>query len=281
MLGLETIKRDFLKDINLLCVINHRETSDNPNIVPKIAEELGVRCYEGKTENPEFLNYIKKEKPDFAIIMRHPHKIFPEFFESFRDGVFNTHPSALPKHRGIAPLEYSVVEGGPLVATAFKITEKFDAGPILCRTLGTNIQGKYLEDIFPLAVNETNKVLGLAFEHLLLRDYVLEEQDNSQATSAKRKDLPGTLHLNFRNEEIGTIYRKILARGKDGTNILFDTGLEQIKVKNVLPRVFGNVSELIDGQFLQGVDGCLVLEDKIKAKKMIDLEVPYGFVQKY
>ncbi|MBT4174512.1 hypothetical protein HOC80_02920 [archaeon] len=281
MLGLETIKRDFLRHIDLLCVVNHRETSDNPDLVPGLSEELGVKCYEGRTEKPEFLKYIQREKPDFAVIMRHPHKIQPEFFESFREGVFNTHPSALPKHRGIAPLEYSVIEGGPLVATAFKISAGFDTGPILCRTQGTDIRNKYLEDVFPLAVNETNEVLGLAFEHLLLEGYVLEEQDDSQATFARRKNLPQVLSFDIANERIGQIYRKILARGREGTKLLFDSGAKEIRIKNVDSRIIGDIGEVIDEQFLQGVNGCLVFENKIKAKKLIELEVPYEFKQQY
>jgi len=38
---------------------------------------------------------------------------------------------------------------------------------------------------------------------------------------------------------------------------------------------------VIDEQFLQGVNGCLVFENKIKAKKLIELEVPYEFKQQY
>ena len=45
VLGLKEIQEKYLDKINLVYVVNHRETSDDPNAVPEIAKLLGTDTF--------------------------------------------------------------------------------------------------------------------------------------------------------------------------------------------------------------------------------------------
>jgi methionyl-tRNA formyltransferase len=282
--GLERIfEREYDKEMDIFCVVNHRETSDNPDTVRDFARNKNILVYEGNINSPEFIESVSNQKPDFGIIMRYPVKISPRFFNLFRKGIFNMHPTDLPKHKGIAPIEHLVSEGGPLVATAIRISKKFDSGPILAKTPGTDISGLFLEEVYPLAVQECVEVMDLAIQNLIFGNGALQESDQSIESYARRKDLPKRLNLNFLEDSCLDLYRKLLARGKDGTTLEVVNNClnERLKVR---VKSYDNSARGAKGTIRRNMlfvrDGGIVFEE-LRGQTLHSTEVKYEFEQKY
>lgn len=62
-------------------------------------------------KNPEFIEEIKALNADIACVVVYG-KILPkEFLSLFKYGCINVHPSLLPKYRGAAPIQWSIING--------------------------------------------------------------------------------------------------------------------------------------------------------------------------
>lgn len=62
-------------------------------------------------KNPELIEEIKALNADIACVVVYG-KILPkEFLDLFPKGCINVHPSLLPKYRGAAPIQWSIING--------------------------------------------------------------------------------------------------------------------------------------------------------------------------
>ena len=80
----------------------------------------------------ETINNLIKQQPDLIIVMAYG-KILPKaILELPKYGCINIHVSLLPRWRGAAPLEHTLMSGDTQTGiTIIKLTEKLDAGPII------------------------------------------------------------------------------------------------------------------------------------------------------
>lgn len=78
-----------------------------------------------------FLNSLYKLKADLQIVVSF--KFLPKKVWSYPSlGTFNLHPSFLPKYRGAAPIQWSIINGDNETGlTTFLLNEKIDQGKIL------------------------------------------------------------------------------------------------------------------------------------------------------
>jgi methionyl-tRNA formyltransferase len=210
-LGLETIRTKFLDKLDIVYIIDH-PNSDVPGAVSKLATEMNIPHYNGSTDN--IRQTIAQLKPDFGIIMRHPQLIKPDFFNQFKLGVFNIHPSDLPKYRGDAPLEFTIVNGDPLIVTSFKIDEGMDTGDILLKTKSVNISGKDLGEVFSITINETNRAMEQTINKILAGEIKLTPQAGLEIkpSTALKENIPELLKINSEDDS-DLIHRKMLAKG--------------------------------------------------------------------
>lgn len=81
-------------------------------------------------ENSEFVEQLKKYNADLFVVVAF--RILPkEVFEFPKFGSFNLHGSYLPKYRGAAPIQWSLINGDSETGlTTFKLAEKVDTGNI-------------------------------------------------------------------------------------------------------------------------------------------------------
>lgn len=62
-------------------------------------------------KNPEFIEEVKNLNADIACVVVYG-KILPKsFLDLFEYGCINVHPSLLPKYRGSAPIQWSIING--------------------------------------------------------------------------------------------------------------------------------------------------------------------------
>ena len=159
----------------------------NKSPIQGIAETLNLefRTPESLKNNKEEYEYLKKLEADLAIVVAYGQIIPKEFLNLIKKGFINIHASLLPKWRGAAPIQRSIINLDKETGiSVMKIAEELDTGPV-CNTykidLDNNLNASEVAD----------KLSQLASEKILDNiDGILEdkvnflEQDHSKATYA-------------------------------------------------------------------------------------------------
>ena len=108
----------------------------NKSPIQGISETLKIeyRIPSSLKNNKEEYNYLKELDADIAIVVAYGQIIPKEYLNLVKKGFINIHASLLPKWRGAAPIQRSIMnlekETG---ISIMKIGEKLDTGPI-CNT---------------------------------------------------------------------------------------------------------------------------------------------------
>lgn len=84
-----------------------------------------------RLKDPQFIQQLKQLNADLFVVVAF--RILPvEVFTIPPLGTINVHPSLLPKYRGAAPINWTIINGEQETGvTIIRITEKVDAGNIL------------------------------------------------------------------------------------------------------------------------------------------------------
>ena len=161
----------------------------NKSPIQKISETLNLelRCPNSLKENKKELEYLKSIGADLAIVVAYGQIIPKEFLSLTKKGFINIHASILPKWRGAAPIQRSIINLDKETGVSImKITEKLDAGPV-CNIYKTNLEDN-------LNASDVNERLSLIAAEKILDniDDILEdkakfiEQDELKATYASK-----------------------------------------------------------------------------------------------
>lgn len=104
-----------------------------PTPVKVVAEENGIMVYQPEMlKNGELMPVLEELKPEVIIVVAYG-KILPEYILDFPElGCINMHASLLPKLRGAAPIQWSVINGDKKTGVTTMIMEKgLDTGDML------------------------------------------------------------------------------------------------------------------------------------------------------
>jgi methionyl-tRNA formyltransferase len=161
----------------------------NKSAIQGISETLNIdyRTPQTLKSNTEEYEFIKKLDADLAIVVAYGQIIPKEFLNLTKKGFINIHGSILPKWRGAAPIQRSIMNlDSETGISVMKISKELDSGPV------SNIykiklnHGSNTEEI-------SEKLSLLAAEKISDNiDDILEDrakfnaQDHSKATYAKK-----------------------------------------------------------------------------------------------
>ena len=161
----------------------------NKSPIQGIAETLNLdfRTPKYLKDNNEEYKYFKSIDADLAIVVAYGQIIPKEFLNLTKKGFINIHASLLPKWRGAAPIQRSIMnldkETG---VSVMKIAEQLDTGPV-CNTYKINLENNLN------ASDIADKLSLVAAEKILDNvDNILEDkakfidQDHSKATYASK-----------------------------------------------------------------------------------------------
>ena len=168
---------------------SHRGQRINKSPIQGISETLNIdfRSPERLKNNDQEYEFLKNMKADLAIVVAYGQLIPREFLSLTKKGFINIHASILPKWRGAAPIQRSImnldIETG---ISIMKINEELDAGPV------SNIYRIKLDHTLN-AQEVSEKLSQLAAEKILDNvDDILDEkskfinQDHLKATYANK-----------------------------------------------------------------------------------------------
>jgi len=178
----------------------------NISPVQGISETLGidVRSPSYLKDNQEEINFIKNLNADLAIVVAYGKIIPNEILSLTKKGFINIHASLLPKWRGAAPIQRSIMNLDKETGISImRIINELDAGPV-----SKNYKISISDNDNFLTLSE--KLSSLASEKLLENiDDILEDkvifydQNNLEATYAKKiLKSEGKINWNETGEEI-------------------------------------------------------------------------------
>tara|TARA_B110001450_G_scaffold252331_1_gene273940 strand:- start:267 stop:1190 length:924 start_codon:yes stop_codon:yes gene_type:complete len=161
----------------------------NKSPIQGIAETLNLKLRTPKNlknDNEEF-EYFKSINADLAIVVAYGQIIPKEFLSLTKKGFINIHASLLPKWRGAAPIQRSIMNLDEEVGISImKIAEQLDTGPV-CNSYKINLENNLN------ASEVSEKLSSIAAEKILNNiDDILEdkvnfiEQDHINATYASK-----------------------------------------------------------------------------------------------
>ena len=178
----------------------------NKSPIQGISETLKIeyRAPSSLRNNKEEYNYLKDLDADIAIVVAYGQIIPKEYLNLVKKGFINIHASLLPKWRGAAPIQRSIMnlekETG---ISIMRIGEKLDTGPI-CNSYKIEIMEN------DNAENISEKLSALAAEKILDNiDEILEEkidfkeQNHNEASyAAKIEKIDGKIEWSDNAENI-------------------------------------------------------------------------------
>ena len=97
------------------------------------ANESGLTVHTPASINsPESIAWLASLKPDLLVVCDYGQILSNDALDAARLGGINLHGSLLPKHRGAAPVQWTILAGDPLAGVSvIHMTTKLDAGPVL------------------------------------------------------------------------------------------------------------------------------------------------------
>ena len=161
----------------------------NKSPIQGIAETLNLEFRTPKylKDNNEEYEYFKNINADLAIVVAYGQIIPEKFLDLTKKGFINIHASLLPKWRGAAPIQRSIMnldrETG---VSIMKIAEQLDTGPV-CNIykidLDNNLNASDVADKLSLIAAE--KILD-NIDNILEDKANFIDQDHSKATYASK-----------------------------------------------------------------------------------------------
>ena len=178
----------------------------NKSPIQGISETLNLnfRTPHSLNDNKQEFDYFKKIDANLAIVVAYGQIIPKEFLGLTKKGFINIHASILPKWRGAAPIQRSIMNLDKETGISImQIVEKLDAGPV-CNTYKINLENNLNTDDVAekLSLIAADKILDNIDDILDGRANFIE-QDHSKATYApKIQKIEGDIDWNERSENI-------------------------------------------------------------------------------
>ena len=153
------------------------------------AKEKKIEVRSPQNLDKEEMMFIQKLNPDIIVVVAYGKIIPPEYLKIKNIKFINIHASLLPKWRGAAPIQRSLMEMDEETGISImKIIPKLDSGPFL---LQEKIQIKKSDNYDSLSAKLANLGSRLIIKSLNLietNNFKLIDQDETKATYARKID---------------------------------------------------------------------------------------------
>ena len=178
--------------------------------VKQCALEAGIPVFQpGRIKAPEAVEQLKTFEADIFVVAAFGQILSKEILDMPRLGCINVHASLLPKYRGAAPIQWSIIDGEKETGvTIMQMDEGLDTGDMLLRTVvpivntetGGSLHDKLAEAGAALCIEALDKI-----EQGNLQP---EKQRDSDSCYAKMLDKAlGLLHFEKSAAELERLVR--------------------------------------------------------------------------
>ena len=161
----------------------------NKSPIQKMAENLCIKCRtpDSLKENNEEYNFLKLLNPDLVIVVAYGQLIPKNYLSLSKHGFINIHASLLPKWRGAAPIQRSIMNLDKETGVSImKIVEKLDAGPVMMQEKINVTSEMNAEDLSNKLSDLSSKLILECIDEIEGGKAKFMDQDEQKATYAKK-----------------------------------------------------------------------------------------------
>ena len=161
----------------------------NKSPIQKMAENLCIECRtpDSLKENNEEYNFLKLLNPDLVIVVAYGQLISKNYLSLSKHGFINIHASLLPKWRGAAPIQRSIMNLDKETGVSImKIVEKLDAGPVMMQEKINVTSEMNAEDLSNKLSDLSSKLILECIDEIEGGKAKFIGQDEQKATYAKK-----------------------------------------------------------------------------------------------
>lgn len=176
----------------LCCVVTQpdkpkgRKMELAPSDVKKCALQLGLPVYQPNSlKTQEAYDYLEQFSPDFIIVAAYG-KILPKcILDMPKYACINVHGSLLPKYRGSAPIQRSVLAGDKVTGiTTMLMDEGIDTGDMLLKKEYEIDINATSGEVFDALANMAPDLLTETMQKYVKGELVPEKQNDEESTYA-------------------------------------------------------------------------------------------------
>ncbi|MBE7025628.1 MAG: methionyl-tRNA formyltransferase [Ruminococcaceae bacterium] len=157
-----------------------------PTAVKKCAGALGLPVYQPETlRDKAILPYLEEVQPDIIMVVAYG-KLLPEYVLTFpKHGCVNMHASLLPKYRGAAPIQWSILNGeAETGVTAMYMEKGLDTGDMICKSRVEIKEDDTAETLHDTLAAMAARLAVETLESIENGTIVREKQDDALSTYA-------------------------------------------------------------------------------------------------
>ena len=186
---------------------SNRGQKINKSPIQEISEKLKIdfRFPESLKSNDDEYQYMRSLNADLAVVVAYGQIIPKKFLNLTKKGFINIHGSILPKWRGAAPIQRSLMNlDSETGISIMKLVEELDSGPVSntykIKLNQNDNAGEISEKLSFLAAGKILNIVDNIFEDKVK----FNDQDHSKATYAK-KILKTEGQINWNDDALKTI----------------------------------------------------------------------------
>lgn len=177
---------------DVVCVVTQpdkpkgRKQELSPSDVKVKALELGLHVYQPATlKTQDAYDYLSKFEPDYIIVAAYG-KILPKnILDLPKYACINVHGSLLPKYRGAAPIQRSVLAGDAVTGvTTMLMNEGLDTGDMLLKSEYRIDINATAGEVFDALANASPDLLMKTIEMFTKGEITPEKQNEEDSTYA-------------------------------------------------------------------------------------------------
>ena len=237
----------------------------NKSSVHKMAELLCIEIRTPNTlkNNSEEYIFLKTFKPDLVIVVAYGQLIPKEYLNLSKYGFINIHASLLPKLRGAAPIQRSIMNLDQETGISImKINEKLDSGPVMMQqkiNITKEMNAKELQEQLSAI---SSKLILDCIDKIEEGKAIFIKQDEKKSTYAKKiSKEEGKINW---NDDSKNILAKI--------NSLYPNPGAWFIFKGERYKILKAKHAMINGEVGQVIDDDLTIGCKNKSIKIIEIQ---------
>ena len=243
---------------------SNRGQKINSSFIQSFAESKNLKVFTPfSLESDEEYEKFKNLNPDLVIVVAYGKIIPKKFLNIPKYGFINIHASLLPKWRGAAPIQRSIMNRDKITGVSImKLVEKLDAGPVSNQSIVQINKNTYYEELEAKLSKLGSKLLVNCLDNIESNKANFIEQEHSKATYAKKiKKSEAKIEW---NNDAGSILAQINGLNSN-LGAWFEYGKERYKIfKAEILDKSGKPGEILENDL---VVGC-----KKKAIKILEIQ---------
>ena len=215
-----------------------------PPEIKEVAEKNSIPVIQPEAPGDEnTLRILGSYEPDFILVSDYGKILSKELLELPKYGPWNVHPSLLPKYRGAAPIERTLMRGEKETGvTLMEMDEGIDTGPIILQKRLEIYENETRGEIIPRLADLGAELVSIALE--LWREGKLEKKMQIGEASYAKKIKKEELWIDWNSTSKEIVHKIHALSPTPGARTYFDGELVKILRACICEEIRGNPGEI-------------------------------------